>query len=50
MQQLRLDELLGADRSPLPDPCTLADALAKVVELGPPNVAPGGDLDPLDLG
>ena len=49
MQQTRLDDLLGADVPALADARPLADAAAQVVELGAPDVAAGGDLDPLDL-
>ncbi len=39
----------GTRRAALTYAGPLADAIAKVVQLGPPDVAAGGDLDPLDL-
>src|SRR3954447_12349263 len=50
VQQPRLDDLLGlAGVAALADAGALADAAAQVVELGPADVAAGGDLDALDL-
>ena len=50
VQQTRLDDLLRlAGVAALADAGALADATAQVVELGPPDVAAGGDLDALDL-
>ena len=43
------DDLLRADVAALADAGALADPAAQVVELGAPDVAAGGDLDPLDL-
>src|SRR5215217_42429 len=49
VKQARLDDLLRAHVAALAYARTLADAAAQVVELGAPDVAAGGDLDPLDL-
>ena len=49
VQQARLDDLLRAGVAALAHAGALADAAAQVVELGAPDVAAGGDLDPLDL-
>ena len=49
MEQAGLDDLLRARVAALADAGTLADAAAQVVELRAPDVAAGGDLDPLDL-
>src|SRR4051794_40260918 len=49
VQQAALDDLLRAGVPALAHPRALADAAAQVVELGAPDVAAGGDLDPLDL-
>jgi hypothetical protein len=43
------DQLLVDPPAPLGDAGGLADATAQVVELGPPHVAAGGDLQFLDL-
>src|SRR3954453_377605 len=50
VQQARLDDLLRLARVPaLAHTRALADAAAQVVQLGPPDVASGSDLDALDL-
>src|SRR4051795_13671403 len=50
VEQPRLDDLLGLTGVPaLAHTRALADPAAQVVELGPPDVAAGGDLDALDL-
>src|SRR5688572_22375938 len=49
VQQARLDDLLRPHVAALAHTRALADAAAQVVKLRAPDVAAGGDLDPLDL-